>query len=127
MQREIYASVLDEPAAVVGEVNYAAFTWEEEKVLGAGNWERGVCFFGAGGDFGADSTDEDLYWEEEGKMVSGIEENEGGVGGFLVVVQTKSEERILQLFPFEGKSWEMRLVFLYGICARNESKRGRGV
>ena len=67
VQREVDASVLDEPAAVVSEVNDAAFTWEEEEVLGAGNRKGGVCFFGAGGDFGADGADEDLYGERRGR------------------------------------------------------------
>ncbi len=57
LQREIDSAVFDDPAALVGEVDDAAFTLEEQKVLGAGDGEGGVGFFRAGGDFGADGAD----------------------------------------------------------------------
>lgn len=40
----------------MGEVDDAAFALEEEEVLGAGDGEGGIGFFGAGGDFGADGA-----------------------------------------------------------------------
>lgn len=41
----------------MGKVDDAAFAGEEEEVFGAGDGKGWVCFFGAGGDFGADGAD----------------------------------------------------------------------
>ena len=62
LQREIYPPVLDDPAALVRKLHDAAFAVEEEEVFGVEDGEGGVGFFGAGGDFGADGADEDLWW-----------------------------------------------------------------
>lgn len=64
---EINPAVTDKPAPGVGKVDDAAFTVEEEEVFGVGDGERGIGFFGTGGDFGADGTDEDLQGEGEGR------------------------------------------------------------
>lgn len=62
LQREIYPAVLDDPAALVRKLDDAAFAVEEEEVFGVEDGEGGIGFFGAGGDFGADGTDEDLWF-----------------------------------------------------------------
>ena len=48
------------PAAPAREFHDAPFALEEEEVLGVGDGEGRVGFFGARGDFGADGADEDL-------------------------------------------------------------------
>ena len=57
LHREIYPSVLDDPAARVCEFDDAALAVEEEEVLGVGDGEGGVGALGAGSDFGADGAD----------------------------------------------------------------------
>lgn len=118
MQREVNASVLDEPAAVVGEVNDAAFAWKKEEVLGTGNRKGGVCFFGARGDFGADGANEHLYGDEEGKMVS--KKREMNVEGLLQWCSKKKLKGHLKrsFFSFREKPWIMGLfpsVYAHGM------------
>jgi hypothetical protein len=58
--REVYPAILDNPAALFGKVDDAAFRVEEEERLGVGHGDRGVRAFAAGSDFFADCADEDL-------------------------------------------------------------------
>jgi hypothetical protein len=59
--REVYPAILDHPAALLSEVDDAAFGVEEEERLGVGYGDGGVCALAAGRDFLADGANEDLY------------------------------------------------------------------
>ena len=67
LQRKIDAAITHEPATAASEVDHAAFAVEEEEVFGVGDGERGVGFFGAGGDFRANRAYEDLFVCERGE------------------------------------------------------------
>ena len=58
--REVYPAVLDNPTALLCKVDDAAFRVEEEEGFGVGDGDGGVCALGAGSDFLANGSDEDL-------------------------------------------------------------------
>ena len=61
LRREIDPSVLDPPSSLLGEFDDAAFAVEKEEVFRVGDGEGRIGLFGAGGDFGSDGVDEDLF------------------------------------------------------------------
>jgi len=57
---EIYATILDDPTSLLGELHDSAFRLEEEEVLGVGNGDRCVSFFRAGSNLVADGANKEL-------------------------------------------------------------------
>lgn len=60
LNREVYPSIAEDPAALLGKLNNCAFGLQEEEVLGVRDGKGGIGLLRAIGDFAADSTNKNL-------------------------------------------------------------------
>lgn len=60
LNREVYPSITEDPAALLRKLNNCTFRLQEEEVFGVRNREGGIGLLRAVGDFAADGADKDL-------------------------------------------------------------------
>lgn len=57
----MYPAITEDPATLLGELNNGTFRFEEKKVLGVEDGQRGVRFLGAVSNLAANGANENLF------------------------------------------------------------------